>query len=239
MTDLIAMTTHEQGFYGVASARQLYDFLGFDPAQWSRWSKKNIVNNPYAKQGEDWKELDTASSSIRKSSSQDYALALEFAKRLSLLVHTEKAEEVRRYFLACEKKVQLADQLSLEQVLIQQAHTLIEQGNLIAQLRADMDQLQAARKPTKAPHLADSSKNSVSEFRQLINRKVNEYCGFHGAEQSETYTYLYRRLHELYCINVYRLLRKEGETILDALERYNHLDKVYGLIVAELTYSED
>lgn len=33
----------------------------------------------------------------------DYVLSIDFAKRIAMMARTEKGEEVRRYFLACEK----------------------------------------------------------------------------------------------------------------------------------------
>jgi anti-repressor protein len=72
-----------------------------------------------------------------------------------------------------------------------------------------------------------------------VKTRVNEYCGYHGAQQGETYNYLYKRLHDVYGINVYRLIRTSGESLLDAIERYGHLDRIYALITSELHYVEE
>lgn len=257
--NLIEIKTGERGF-PVVSARALYDFLGFANSQWSRWSKKNIVSNPYAKQDEDWEELDIMSSATNKATIKDYAIGLDFAKRLSMLAPTEKGEEIRAYFLACEKQAlasivaESSLPMSVEQVLLQQAHTLLEHEQIIDRLLTKVNKLLPGKRLArtsdlkaphlKAPHLREthlsgSSKRPVSELRQLINRKVNEYCDYHDAEQSDTYTYLYRRLNDLYRINVYQMIRNDGDTLIDALERYDHLDKVYRLVVNELIYQAD
>lgn len=45
MQELIKVT--EENGQQLVSARELYDFLGYDKSQWSRWSNKNIVNEEY------------------------------------------------------------------------------------------------------------------------------------------------------------------------------------------------
>lgn len=100
MNALLTITTNEQGS-DVVSARELYEFLGFDRSQWSRWCKKNIVSNPYALEDADWKGFDIMSNG---NASRDYALTVDFAERLSMLARTEKGEEIRRWFQSIKNK---------------------------------------------------------------------------------------------------------------------------------------
>ena len=81
----------------LVSARDLYVFLGFDTSQWSRWHTKNLIENDFAIENEDYTLLDT------KSRSKDFALTLDFAKRISMMARTEKGEKIRKYFIECEK----------------------------------------------------------------------------------------------------------------------------------------
>lgn len=46
-------------------------------------------------------------------------------------------------------------------------------------------------------------------------------------------------MNDVYGVNVYRLNRANGESLLDALEQYGQLEKLYSLIMAELTYVEE
>lgn len=100
MKELIKLNTDNNGNQSV-SAKHLFIFLGFHKSQWARWSKKNIINNPFSVEGEDWEGFDTMANG---NPTTDYVLSLEFAKRISMMAKTEKGDEARTYFLECEKK---------------------------------------------------------------------------------------------------------------------------------------
>ncbi|WP_234733434.1 antA/AntB antirepressor family protein [Tellurirhabdus bombi] len=102
MKDLVNVSVNAQGAQ-VVSARELYEFLEFNRSQWARWSKKNIARNPFARENEDWVGFDIMSNGNK---SVDYALTLDFAKRLAMMAQSEKGEQVREYFLNCEKRLQ-------------------------------------------------------------------------------------------------------------------------------------
>lgn len=101
MQELIKVTTGAQGSQ-VVSARNLYEFLGYDKSQWKRWYEKNIINNPFAIEIQDWEGFDIVSNG---NPTKDFALSLDFAKRLSQMAKTQKGEEVRNYFIECENRL--------------------------------------------------------------------------------------------------------------------------------------
>lgn len=148
MQELIQVTTGGQG-QPVVAARELYEFLGLNKAAFARWAKKNIENNTFAREGEDWEGFNTM---LNGNEVKDYALTLDFAKRLSMLARTEKGEQARRYFLDCEKKLNPPAIPSTEQVLIQlvaQSNQLLaNQQEQLSQLRADMDSIMRGQRPT-------------------------------------------------------------------------------------------
>lgn len=104
MENLITINTTQKGTT-VVSARELYDGLGMDKSQWKRWYDKNIVKNTFVKENEDWMGFDTMSNG---NPTKDFTITLDFAKRLAMLSRTEKGEEIRSYFIECEKKALLA-----------------------------------------------------------------------------------------------------------------------------------
>lgn len=101
MQQLISLSSVE-GRQSVC-ARELYLFLGFAENQWSRWYKKNILENIFAIKGLDYQELNIMSSTGNPT--RDFALSLDFAERLSMLARTEKGEQIRNFFIECKKKL--------------------------------------------------------------------------------------------------------------------------------------
>lgn len=85
------------------SARELYEFLDFDQSQWSRWWKTNIVGNPFAENMVDFQAFDIMSNG---NPTVDFALSIDFAKRLAMMAKTKRGEEARKYFIECEKQLQ-------------------------------------------------------------------------------------------------------------------------------------
>lgn len=114
MQQLIKITTNEQGSK-VVSARELYDFLGFDSANWKRWAIKNIENNQFAIENQDWVGFFTMKNG---NETKDYALSIDFSKRLSQMARTAKGEEIRNYFIECEKQLNKPKELTKKEILL-------------------------------------------------------------------------------------------------------------------------
>lgn len=96
---------------GMTTASKLYAFLELLPSNFARWCKKNIVNNKFATENEDYfpfimqEERDKPKNPKPKT---DYKLTSEFAKKLSMTGNTEKHEQARDYFIACEQGFKIA-----------------------------------------------------------------------------------------------------------------------------------
>ena len=104
MNELIQIRQTTNGRQSV-SARELYEFLGFDASNWSRWYQQNIVNNQFAREGEDWEPLVIMTSCGNKevtatpqtpNPARDFLVTLDFAKRLSMMARTDRARFCRR-----------------------------------------------------------------------------------------------------------------------------------------------
>jgi len=99
----------------LVSAKELYEKLGLNPTllqnhwptivqnshptAWSRWCRTNITENPYATEGVDYESLDMMSREGPGNFAQDFALTIDFAKRLFMLVITESGERICRNFI--------------------------------------------------------------------------------------------------------------------------------------------
>ena len=92
------------------SARELYDFLGLRAKDFSRWCKTNIDNNAFAVENTDFTRLriDAETPTGGKIQRTDYALTIEFAKKLCMTSKTERGEQARQYFIECERRLKLA-----------------------------------------------------------------------------------------------------------------------------------
>ncbi len=131
MQELIKVT--EENGQQLVSARELYDFLGYDKSQWSRWSNKNIVNEDYF-----YQSFDTMSNG---NLTTDYIITIDVAKELSMMARTEKGKEARQYFINCEKKLKeiIQKPLSVEEMIVLQAQSMIDVKNDIQRLENKFD----------------------------------------------------------------------------------------------------
>jgi anti-repressor protein len=166
MNGLIKITTNEQGS-SVVSARELYEYLGFDSKNWKRWYHKNIERNPFAFEKVDWSGF-----FIEKNGNptKDFAITTDFAKRLSMMARTEKGEEARKYFIECEQKLTSAEprklsNLEILELAMQAERANIELQNLNNRLQQHNEQLQP-----KADY-ADKVLNSESGHATTIIAK--------------------------------------------------------------------
>lgn len=103
MTELIKV--EKRNGKQVVSARELYLSLGYDPSNYSRWSKSNIVDNPYAIENEDWSlVINDELVNQQVNPSKDYAICITMAKKIAMMAKTDIGNKIRDYFLECEKK---------------------------------------------------------------------------------------------------------------------------------------
>lgn len=100
MNDLIPIK--ETNGKQAVSARDLYQFLGYNPSQWKRWYESNILNEAFFEENVDYEALDIMSNG---NPTKDFALTIEMAKELSMLARTDKGKQARQYFIECEKKL--------------------------------------------------------------------------------------------------------------------------------------
>jgi len=114
----------------VVSARELYEGLGMDITHYNRWVQKNILKSQFAIENEDFSLLAikaNVDNQIVKNPkpTKDYALSIDFAKRLAMMARTEAGERVRQYFIKCEQMVQKR-MLSPAEQLLANAQLLVD-----------------------------------------------------------------------------------------------------------------
>jgi phage anti-repressor protein len=167
MQELVKVETNSEGKQ-VVSARELYHYLGYDKSQWARWYKKNIEENAFAIEKEDWEGFDTVSSSNNGLTTKDFAITLDFAKRISMMARTEKGEEARSYFIACETKVkELAKPMSQIDILVMSVQLLQKQAQEIAEVKSEMQELKAKQS------IRDEAYYTVSGYASIRGIKID------------------------------------------------------------------
>lgn len=100
MKELIRI--RKTGDQKLVSARELHAFLVGSTNNTSKWLKANVSNNKFAIEGVDYQKVHTMEGNHKLD---DFAITLDFAKRLSMMTKTAKGEEIRNYFIECEKQV--------------------------------------------------------------------------------------------------------------------------------------
>lgn len=112
--ELIKIRQTENGKQAVQCS-ELYKALGLNNTNYSHWIKRNILKNKFALVDVDYCYLSHLTDEPtnlftrpndeinKKRNSKDFVLTLDFAKKLAMLTRTEKGEQVRNYFLQCER----------------------------------------------------------------------------------------------------------------------------------------
>ena len=97
---------------GMTTASNLYEFLELDSSHFSRWCNKNIVKNKFATKNEDYIILAIHGENSKNSGryKTDYKITSDFAKKLSMTGNSERHEQARQYFIACEQGLKVATQ---------------------------------------------------------------------------------------------------------------------------------
>lgn len=162
------------------NARELYEFLGFDKSHYSRWTKQNIEENPFAESGEDYQGFATMANG---NETKDFALTIDFAKRLAMMAKTEKGEQARKYFIECEKRLKQVFQIpqTLSEALrlaANQAEQIEQQSKLIEQQKPKVEFFDAVAESETAIDIGTAAKvlkmgigrNTLFEF--LRNEKI-------------------------------------------------------------------
>ena len=97
---------------GMTTASNLYAFLELEPKNFSHWCLRNIKKNKFAVENEDYIVfvIENENYKIGGRPKTDYKITSEFAKRLSMTGNTERHEQARQYFIACEQGLKISAQ---------------------------------------------------------------------------------------------------------------------------------
>lgn len=186
---------------GMTTASKLYAFLELLPSNFARWCKKNIVNNKFATENEDYfpfimqEERDKPKNPKPKT---DYKLTSEFAKKLSMTGNTEKHEQARNYFIACEQGLKIAaaklqarnDDI---QALAQSVNNLVQNiDNKFDSLEARISTLENTT-PKSLP-----KKQRFTYWQSKMFPKYQALAEYFEIQLKDLYKNLYREFQNIY-----------------------------------------
>ncbi|MFC5046912.1 antA/AntB antirepressor family protein [Aquimarina hainanensis] len=168
----------------VVSARELYEFLGYNSSQWKRWYTKNIVNDDFFEENTDYQTLDIMSNG---NATKDFALSIDMAKELSMLSRTLRGKQARTYFIQIEKKYsstnRIADPMEL---VIQIAQNSIDLRKKQEAIEQDVSEIKEDLKVLKEKNETNPNFFTVVGYATLLGRKINlEFAKKIGKEASK------------------------------------------------------
>ena len=186
---------------GMTTASKLYTFLELLPSNFARWCKKNIVNNKFATENEDYfpfimqEERDKPKNPKPKT---DYKLTSEFAKKLSMTGNTEKHEQARNYFIACEQGLKIATaKLQARNDDIQALAQSV--NNLVQKIDSKFDSLEARvstlenTTPKSLP-----KKQRFTYWQSKMFPKYQALAEYFEIQLKDLYKNLYREFQNMY-----------------------------------------
>ena len=186
---------------GMTTASKLYAFLELLPSNFARWCKKNIVNNKFATENEDYfpfimqEERDKPKNPKPKT---DYKLTSEFAKKLSMTGNTEKHEQARNYFIACEQGLKIATaKLQARNDDIQALAQSV--NNLVQKIDNKFDSLEA-----RVSTLENTTPKSLPKKQRFIYwqskmfPKYQALAEYFEIQLKDLYKNLYREFQNMY-----------------------------------------
>ena len=185
---------------GMTTASKLYAFLELSPSQFSRWCRKNIVNNKFATENVDFVRFDShVDSAVKGQIKTDYKLTSEFAKKLSMTGNSEKHEQARDYFIACEQGLKIATtKLQARnddiQVLAQNVN------NLVQKIDSKFDSLES-RVSTLENNVAQKpllQKQRFTYWQSKMFPKYQALAEYFEIQLKDLYKNLYREFQNMY-----------------------------------------
>jgi len=185
-------------------ATELYDYLALNKGDYSKFIKREILQNPYA----DEKSYSVFSpNEIRHGRfRQEYHLHIDFAKKLCMVSKSAKGNQIRNELVALTKKVENLDLLNEEQILF------------LVQLKEVFKYVANCKQATDmhmAKFVAESSngKWAYADFHKMrnellglgkeeLNKRLQAYC-----VENSAYTTAKNKADKLFLLDKYEILR--------------------------------
>lgn len=185
---------------GMTTASKLYAFLELNPSNFASWCRRNITRNKFATENEDYIVfvVENENPKLGGRPKTDYKLTSEFAKKLSMTGNTEKHEQARNYFIACEQGLKIATaKLQARnddiQALAQSVNNLVQKiDNKFDSLEARVSTLENTT-PKSLP-----KKQRFTYWQSKMFTKYQALAEYFEIQLKDLYKNLYREFQNMY-----------------------------------------
>ena len=185
---------------GMTTASKLYAFLELNPSNFASWCRRNITRNKFATENEDYIVfvVENENPKLGGRPKTDYKLTSEFAKKLSMTGNTEKHEQARNYFIACEQGLKIATaKLQARnddiQALAQSVNNLVQKiDNKFDSLEARVSTLENTT-PKSLP-----KKQRFTYWSSKMFPKYQALAEYFEIQLKDLYKNLYREFQNMY-----------------------------------------
>lgn len=208
----------------MTTAKKLYEFLQLNPVNYSRWCKKNIVENEFAEENVDYWAF-FLNEECGGQATTDYKLTAKFAKKLSMQQKNERGERARDYFNDVEEKavdmVKILKELENDPMKVLQLHyEAIKQvdkkvetvSKSVGKVANEVDDVKDELKTLKDNLLV--AYGEADKLKRLINMKAVKLLGGKQAEayqnasiRGKLYADIHRQIKRNFDISSYKMLK--------------------------------
>lgn len=155
MDELIKIESRN-GINFVGSLKDLYCNVGMDKSNWSRWFKRNVVENIFFLENVDYQTFVVMTNG---NETVDFSCTLDMAKHLILQMPTENAHKYRQYLIDFENKGKFTLPRTYKEALIE----------LVAQVEKN-EVLELENKKQK--EVIEEQKPKAEYFDALVDSKL-------------------------------------------------------------------
>lgn len=229
---------------GMTTASKLYSFLELEPKNFSRWCNTNIKNNKFAIENEDYFPFVIEEERFNPKPKTDYKLTSDFAKKLSMIGNTERHEQARDYFIACEQGLKIAAQKiqSTQTDLSPITEALSAMTQSITTLTNNMITMQQdiqALKQTQRNRYFLENRYPSAWYKKIVP-KYKMLMEYFNCSRSELYSSIYKGLEDTYNVDINQIhedyccenhLLKDECYPMDAIEHNTHLREALTLLI--------
>lgn len=206
---------------GMTTARKLYAFLELAQGQFARWCKRNITENDFATENEDYWGFDI---NVEGNKVFDYKLSAPFAKKLSMQSKTTKGEQARQYFLKVEDKLKetvsrTVPMSPLEQLQLQ-AQAILQVNEKVDALDKKIErfELDLPILPIEADRITEAVRKRGVDI--LGGKGSNAYQD--RSMRQRVYSNIYADLKANFRVRSYKSIRRnQCDSALNVIARYD------------------